>query len=360
MTIKENELETKNPLESSFVRGVQLAIGESALFTVPGLRALLNSTEQLLGGPLSSNTDLTLKSNADGSTPLAKIVFKNENSVIADMSDDLVSLFRKMFVSGDVGFGTNNPDAPVHIRRPGGTTTEMIFENTGSEPCVLTMRTGRVQANTCQIYFRNLAGSELASIVTDNGDGLFGMRIRGGSGAGNQLYLLNNGNVGIGTNNPGAKLDVNGTLRLNLGAGTLETDANGNVTASSDERMKEDHGLLQSATVALMELRPFYFKWKPETGLDSDSMNLGFSSQAVNKIIPEAAPHSVKTSINEFGVEEKTETWTFHDRPLLAYLVKGFQEQQAVIEQLKEEIELLKSQDPKIPLGSATPLEEGL
>ena len=68
---------------------------------------------------------------------------------------------------------------------------------------------------------------------------------------------LSSGKVGIGTTSPASKLSVVGSTYLagslyasstvqfsNFGAGTLQTDANGNLSVSSDERLKNIRGNL--------------------------------------------------------------------------------------------------------------------
>jgi hypothetical protein len=87
---------------------------------------------------------------------------------------------------GNVGIGTTSPGNLLEIKNSGGTTPGVVIGN----------GTGRYQLGV--------------GIVTAN-DGKFG--IYDFKGSSNRFVIDTNGNVGIGTTNPTAKLDVNGTLR---------------------------------------------------------------------------------------------------------------------------------------------------
>ena len=58
------------------------------------------------------------------------------------------------------------------------------------------------------------------------------------------IIKRSNGYVGVGAPNPSAQLHTNGSVRFQgLGMGSLQTDANGNVSASSDVRLKDVVGM---------------------------------------------------------------------------------------------------------------------
>jgi len=153
------------------------------------------------------------------------------------------------------------------------------------------------------------------------------------------LYVAPTLDVGIGTSSPIATLSITGTtgtlpfiiasssnsqlvkvgpdgsLQLNkYGAGTLTTDANGNVTLSSDERLKNIQGDFTKGLSAIMGLVPINYTWKASTGLDTVNTYTGFSAQNVQQYIPEAVGSS------------SDGTLTLQDRPLLATLVNAIKE----------------------------------
>ncbi|MES2623250.1 MAG: tail fiber domain-containing protein [Patescibacteria group bacterium] len=125
------------------------------------------------------------------------------------------------------------------------------------------------------------------------------------------------GNVGIGTTTPTATLTASGTIRFtNLGSvgANLITDSLGNVTVSSDERLKDIKGMFMTGLDKIKLLSPILYTWKPETGYDTVNTYAGFSAQNVQSAIPEA----VSTDSRGF--------LTLADRPILATLVNAVKE----------------------------------
>ncbi len=227
---------------------------------------------------------------------------------------------------------------------------------------------------------------------------------QGGGTITERMRITSGGNVGIGTDSPGSKLEISGgdvkinnttttALRLNpssnsfqasiyleeagvvkwefgkasstpnfyvyggstpgdafeikyatrllrlgaYGAGTLTTDASGNVTATSDERLKDISKLYTSGLSALKGIKPITYKWKKETGLDIINEYTGFSAQNIQANIPEAVGYMANGDL------------TVQDRPIMATIINAINElndkiedQQFQIESLKAEIQTLK------------------
>src|SRR5690606_3506178 len=95
---------------------------------------------------------------------------------------------------------------------------------------------------------------------------------------------------------------------------TLQTDASGNVTASSDERLKNKVGDFSRGLDDLLGVEPIAFQWKQETGFDTEGIYYGFTAQNVRDFIPEAV-----------GVDPKGYL-TLSDRPILATTVNAIKE----------------------------------
>ncbi len=181
----------------------------------------------------------------------------------------------------------------------------------------------------------NVGGGDLSSWVPT--DSIFEIGI-GSSNASraNALTVLKNGNMGIGTTTPTAQLHTTGTVRLaNFGAGTLQTDSSGNVSVSSDLRLKNlvtdselypdreyPEGHYIDGLAAIRGLEPIVYQWKPESGLNQTDINIGFSAQNVMRFIPEAVGEDPRGFL------------TLSDRPILAALVNATKEQQVVLDVL--------------------------
>ena len=130
-------------------------------------------------------------------------------------------------------------------------------------------------------------------------------------------FTVNNTSVGIGTTTPSAQFTTTGAVRFGAltGAGSnLIVDSLGNVTVSSDERLKNIDGQFTRGLADLQKINPITFHWKASTGYDTENAYTGFSAQNVQLAIPEA----VAMSSNGY--------LSIADRPILATLVNAVKE----------------------------------
>jgi hypothetical protein len=149
-----------------------------------------------------------------------------------------------------------------------------------------------------------------------------------------KMRILSSGNVGIGTSTPSATLTVLGTLQfssLGSSGANLTTDSLGNVSASSDERLKDIQGSYQRGLADIMKIDPIRYKWKVETGYDTLNTYSGFSAQNMTLAIPEA----VATSSSGF--------LTLADRPIIAALVNSVKQIGSFISKIQGGIAYLKN-----------------
>lgn len=105
-------------------------------------------------------------------------------------------------------------------------------------------------------------------------------------------------------------------LRLHAyGAGTLVTDASGNVTASSDERLKTDFAPFTRGLSDLLAMdTPVSFRWNEDSGMDTNDRYTGFTAQGIQKGIPEAVSEGPNGMLN------------VQDRPIVAAMWNAIKE----------------------------------
>lgn len=151
----------------------------------------------------------------------------------------------------------------------------------------------------------------------------------------NAVTVLKSGYVGVGTTSPTHILHIAG-----IGRSSSSTWA-----TSSDKRAKTNIKTIENASETLMKFNPVTFNWNEAYKSNhnvTSATNYGFISQEVEQIVPEMVSSITEsigsTQINDFKLLDKD--------PLLALLVKAFQEQQLEIEQLKNEINALKALVP--------------
>lgn len=114
------------------------------------------------------------------------------------------------------------------------------------------------------------------------------------------------------------------------GAGTATFDAFGNISSSSDIRLKNIQGKYTAGLKAIMGIEPIIYKWNKKSGMETSGTYAGFSAQNVKANIPLA------TGVNKDGM------LSLQDRAIIAALVNAVKEQQAQIDALKKQIATLK------------------
>ncbi len=162
---------------------------------------------------------------------------------------------------------------------------------------------------------------------------------------GNTLLGLGGASVGIGTAAPTAQLDTTGTVRFeNFGAGTLQTDASGNLSVSSDERLKNVDGAFTASLAQIKQLTPITYHWNALSGLDQKSDYAGFSAQNVQAAIPAA-----------IGVDPRGYL-TLSDRPILAAAINAIKELSSTTDLLSMATTSLDARITALEQKSSSPL----
>jgi hypothetical protein len=136
-------------------------------------------------------------------------------------------------------------------------------------------------------------------------------------------YIIRKGNVGIGTNEPRAKLTVAGDIS---GSGTLRM--NGDIIAyySSDERLKDNLIPISSASYKITQIGGYEFDWNKESK-DYSGHDVGVIAQEIEKVLPEV----VVTRGDGYKAVKYEK--------IIPLLVQGLKEQQEEIDQLKKDLD---------------------
>ena len=352
-------------------------------FTNSGATALTDSANFVFNG-----TNLGVGSTS----PTAKLTIQGAAGQTADLfviASSTGSQFLTVTADGSIGIGTTTPSELLHIASGNiliednqylkfGTNADALFSYSSTDDQL------EVTGGIASYFSGRVSDPKLMSEVYD-GDGEFsrldaawGSVVSGGyayvvgsegfttidiSGittpsiyagdvrAGN-AYIDNRLTIGGDVSIKGGVAALNAFLAGDLGtagrvrfstfgAGTLQTDASGNVSVSSDERLKVIEGFYTatSSIERILGLAPIQYHWASTTGFDTTTLYTGFSAQNVQEFIPEAVgedPHGFLT---------------LSDRPILATVVNAIKElwervtgNTERIEELEEEVALLKKE----------------
>ena len=206
------------------------------------------------------------------------------------------------YFSGNVGIGTTNPSARLHIN--GGVKIE------GTNTLEFGAGVAGKEANAGKIGYQTFSGDSLDIV----GAGTPGNRkIRFYAEAGSSF----DGNVGIGTTAPADKLHVAGDIRVGTGTTGCVKDADGTViagTCSSDEALKTDIQDLQNVLDGFANLRVIRYRWNElaadEYKYATSSIQLGVLAQNVEEFFPELVVEDAKgykqvnyTGLSLYGLE---------------------------------------------------------
>lgn len=153
-----------------------------------------------------------------------------------------------------------------------------------------------------------------------------------GTGLGSQRFTVEaGGNVVLGAVVGTAQLHTTGTVRFaNFGAGAATFDASGNVSSTSDERLKTIQGYSRVGLREVMNLRPIIYKWNGKSNNETDSSYTGFSAQNVKANIPNG------TGVTKDGY------LTLQDRAVLAAAINAIHDLKKIIDQQQKQINRLK------------------
>jgi hypothetical protein len=181
------------------------------------------------------------------------------------------------------------------VLESGGSAGFQIFENSNA--------TGyfRVSADRTSFEMKTPLGSQMTMDLTNNAVNI-----------NNNSLFIGSGQVGIGTNTPTQALEVVGSIRC---ASYLTT---------SDARLKKNIQKIENPLEKLKQIDGVYYDWKNYT--NDKNKNVGVLAQQVASVLPEA----VSDGENGMAVNYQS---------LIALLINAVNEQQVIIEDLKQRVE---------------------
>ena len=300
-------IKTSNPLQPLHVQGNSYISGNLGIgvsnptnnLEVSGTSALFNSSGDfriaVSKGAAINTASILFQNNFSGR---AEFGLTGDDKFHIKTSPDGSTWIESLVVdsNGNVGIGTTAPQTKLHIE--GG---EFWLFNNGNNPRIVigdngvTGQYGYLQWDSMNDYYR---------IETD---GTNGVKIKGnyvsigniypsqplivGLGSTELFRVDSSGNVGIGTTNPGYKLDVQGSIRqTNAVNCALSADANGQIICTiSSQRYKTNIRDLNFDINKFLALNPRSFDWNTSTinFTPGEKGSIGFIAEEVNQVFPE-------------------------------------------------------------------------
>ena len=206
------------------------------------------------------------------------------------------------YTSGNVGIGTTAPLTKLHVFG-----NRIRLENSGKRVDI------RADGSSVDLH------SETNHLY-----------IRSSGLGGNNNVIINpfseDGNVGIGTETPGYKLEVNGDAAKTTGLFWVNI---------SDERLKTNIKPLSDVLGKLLRLRGVSYEWRePEKFGNATGPHMGLIAQEVEKVFPEWVKADARgyKSLNVQGLE--------------AITIEAIRELHGEVEQLRKRIDKLGSARP--------------
>jgi hypothetical protein len=184
---------------------------------------------------------------------------------------------------GNVGIGTTSPIGKISLGKITDQTNTVSYANCDQAVFQFYQAQNFPGANNYQRVLDIVAGGGNA------GGNIRFLTQAIGAAAVAAMTINKDGGVGIGTVAPSAVLhNVTSTRHAHLGAGTVTSDASGNLSVSSDTRLKTIDGDFTRGIEAIRSLTPILYHWNETSGLDQLNQYAGFSAQQVQAAIPEA------------------------------------------------------------------------
>ncbi len=294
------------------------------------------------GWQLTGNTGINSSTQYIGTTDATDLVFR-------------VNGESEMVIKGDAGaakkgyIGLNiDPEAHLHVKSFYDSPLQDAFRIDNSSRKIFSIKSNGV------VVVGGSVGNNHIEIERPGGTGSFKIGRRAGFA---YLSTQSRPNTPIvfsafdGVAN-GAKMMMTAKGELIVGKPNASTDptpvagyqlvVNGKAIAagwdtSSDGRFKKNISSINGGIALVKKLKPVTYQWKEIMEIGNRT-NYGFIAQEVEKILPDFVSKS-ETPVGNTKIKDFRHLNTFYFTPII---VSAIQEQQAIIEKQKNEIEALK------------------
>jgi len=264
--------------------------------TYAGAVSSVQIESNLKSADTSGGASISLKASNNNSSSIA--VFQLETFGSAGLANCRAALYdpSSTFVGLVVG-GSGAPGAMLDVRGSGIFTGSLTVD---TNTLVANATDNRVGIGTASPSVRlHVVGANdtEARITLDNTNAAHRVSMQIEAGVNEALFQATRLDASVVY--PSFSIAVSATRRFTLsnagllrlsayGAGTLTTDASGNVTASSDERLKDLRGPFAAGLDAVLQLEPVSFRWKHEMKAGVDYTYHGYTAQNVRRALPGA------------------------------------------------------------------------
>ena len=265
-----------------------------------------------------------LRINPTGNVLIGDTVDRSSKFYVSNQgSGSLIALF-----NGDNGGG--NSDGIVHTYQGAGLANYRVKIYMNTYNGVIDMR------NSSNVDTVRIAAS--GDSYFNNGNFLVGATSYVGGGANNSGVTIFNANNTAGRINIGKTFSGNAAAMQFTHTGTevgsiTYSNTGAAYISTSDYRLKENIAPMTGALAKVQALKPVTYNWKSD-----GSEGQGFIAHELQAVVPDAVSGE-KDAVNEDGsIKPQGIDTSF----LVATLTAAIQEQQAMIEELKQEVAKLK------------------